>query len=142
MARKPLVATVTDGECFIPLSHKLNGDGYFRKRHKDGVEMFHRTIWKHHGGTIPEGYEIDHKCRTRACFNVEHLRCIPREVHLNHTNRTRYIERYRRAFKYWSYFNGDVTGVHMGEKFGVSNGQASRWIRDWKAEENDDHPLA
>ncbi|MGX9276092.1 HNH endonuclease, partial [Pantoea ananatis] len=25
--------------------------------------MYHRTVWKEQHGDIPEGYEVDHKCR-------------------------------------------------------------------------------
>ena len=45
---RPLRFVTTDCGCFVPLSHKLNPDGYFRKRWGDGpggkvIEMFHRT---------------------------------------------------------------------------------------------------
>lgn len=33
----------------------------------------HRVAWILAGRTIPNGYLIRHKCRTRACCNVEHL---------------------------------------------------------------------
>src|SRR5699024_8802903 len=34
----------------------------------------HRYAWERANGPIPEGMYIDHKCYTRACCNVAHLR--------------------------------------------------------------------
>jgi hypothetical protein len=59
---KPLVFITTEDGCFIPLSHRLNPDGYFRKRFGKELEMFHRLIWRANKGEIPIGYEINHLC--------------------------------------------------------------------------------
>lgn len=86
-----------DNGCIIPLSHKLNHDGYFRKRWgsvRKGVsvvEMFHRFIYRIHNGDIPEGHEVDHICRCRPCCNPEHLRALEATEHTIHTNRTRWL---------------------------------------------------
>lgn len=90
---RPIRFVKNDDGCYLPLSHKLNKDGYFRKRWgSDGqVEMFHRFIWRAHNGEIPEGYEINHLCGCRACSNVEHLECIPGTEHTIKTNRERYV---------------------------------------------------
>jgi hypothetical protein len=95
MVAKALTATIDSNGCFIPTSHKLNADGYFRKRlgssRKDGdaIEMFHRVMWKHFNGEIPDGYEVDHLCGNRACFNVEHLSCVNGSVHAAISNMNR-----------------------------------------------------
>ena len=87
----------TEEGCFIPISHKLNQDGYFRKRWnvagKTIAEMFHRFMWRARKGDIPEGYEINHKCGCRSCSNVEHLECIPGSAHATLTNKERYVDR-------------------------------------------------
>lgn len=132
MAVKPLVAVELEGGCYVPLSHMLNGDGYFRKGRGFENEMFHRTMWKHYGGMIPEGFEIDHLCGNRACFNVEHLRCIKREKHLEHTNRTRYAERLEDARQLWIKADGKITGAELGRLYGVTNSTGCRWIKRWR----------
>lgn len=84
-----------DTGCFVPISHKLNQDGYFRKswgndRTGDRVmEMFHRTIYQMHFGPVPEGYEVDHMCNVRACCNPDHLRAMDGSEHASHSNRER-----------------------------------------------------
>lgn len=94
---RDIVFVTTANGCFIPLSHKLNRDGYFRKRWNVAgetiAEMFHRFIWRARNGEIPEGYEINHKCGCRACSNVDHLECISGSDHAVLTNKERYVDR-------------------------------------------------
>jgi hypothetical protein len=93
MYTKPLVTVTTENGCYVPISHKLNADGYFRKRWANTLEMFHRFIWRAHNGDIPEGYEINHLCGCRSCCNVKHLECIPGQEHTIKTNKERYVDR-------------------------------------------------
>lgn len=36
----------------------------------------HRIAYERHTGAIPEGYDIDHLCRNRACCNPAHLEAV------------------------------------------------------------------
>lgn len=40
------------------------------------VHLAHRVAWEDTHGPIPEGLTIDHKCRVRACVNVEHMELV------------------------------------------------------------------
>jgi hypothetical protein len=41
-------------------------------------EYAHRTMYRKHKGEIPEGMQIDHLCRVRACINPDHLEVVTR----------------------------------------------------------------
>lgn len=131
MRGKKLILEATETGCIIPTSHKLNADGYFRKKTNGVLEMYHRTVWKEHNGYIPDGFEIDHKCRNRAYCNIEHLQTLEGTAHTVKTNRERYADRKETAREYW--LETGCTGLALGEKFGVSFSSACKWIREWKA---------
>lgn len=72
-----------------------NGDGYVRicdkPRNLGGLlVMRHRWFWETYIGPIPEGYEIDHLCKNRRCFNLKHLDCIPGSEHASKSNKERH----------------------------------------------------
>ncbi len=80
----PLVIPKSDAERFVakvilqPSGCKLwtaqiTPDGYGRFS-VDGRKVYvHRWIYEHEIGPIPEGLELDHLCRNRACVEVSHL---------------------------------------------------------------------
>lgn len=75
------VVTTPDG-CMIWNGGKtLGGYGRFAAEtaHRGGVqEMAHRWSYEDKVGPIPEGFDIDHLCRVRACVNPSHLEPVTR----------------------------------------------------------------
>lgn len=140
MRGKQLVLKELSNGCIIPLSHKLNQDGYFRCRDprytgkgRAPLIMYHRYVWEITHGVIPDGYEIDHLCHNRACCNIQHLRCIEGVQHTINHNKTRYKEREERAKEYWL-SHENVTGTDLASLFCVTFSTGSRWIRKWKVQ--------
>lgn len=41
----------------------------------------HRVAYELVRGPIPDGYEVHHECRTRACVNPSHLEALPASAH-------------------------------------------------------------
>lgn len=130
MAKKDLVLETTDTGCIIPISHKLNKDGYFRKVIDGKWVMYHRYVMEEKFGKIPDGYEVNHKCKNRACCNTDHLEILEGSAHATESNTGRNRERQEAAKEFW--LNNECTGVALAERFGVSFGIACRWIRKWK----------
>lgn len=133
---KPLVFETTESGCFVPTSHKLDRDGYFRYHIPNSggrrrMRAFHRIIWEDlHGREIPQGEEIDHICNNRACQNIDHLQVLTREEHMHVTNFRVHGDRKQRAHAYW--LEHECTGTALGEHFGVHQSNANRWIKNWK----------
>lgn len=76
---------IDDNACWIwqgyvtPNGYGLIGDG----RGRAGTSIYtHRASYELHVGPIPEGLDIDHLCRVRACCNPQHLEPVTRAENL------------------------------------------------------------
>lgn len=59
------------GECRVWTGKTAKGYGRMMIRGRE--YQVHRVVYELEKGRIPEGLEIDHLCRNRACQRVEHL---------------------------------------------------------------------
>lgn len=73
---------IRDSGCIEWVGGKtLGGYGAFTVEtgHRSSVKaMAHRWAYENYVGPIPEGYDIDHLCRNRACVNPDHLEPVTR----------------------------------------------------------------
>jgi len=60
----------------------INPNGYGRTQVGGKTQMAHRAAWEQVHGPIPEGLEIDHLCRVRACVNPDHLEAVTHVVNV------------------------------------------------------------
>ena len=76
------------GACDICTSHKVNQDGYLRKRIGLKLTMLHRAIYMElHGFTeLPSGYTLHHLCGNRACCNPAHIIMMSHTDHASYHN--------------------------------------------------------
>lgn len=70
--------SVDDGECWLWTAGTVQGDrgGYGRFRvggTGSKTRMAHVIAYEELVGPIPEGMQLDHLCRNRACVNPAHL---------------------------------------------------------------------
>lgn len=68
--------------CHIWTGAGVKDDGYGRIRVAGKTLLAHKVRWELERGPVPEGRELDHLCRQRACSNLEHLEPVTRAVNL------------------------------------------------------------
>ena len=78
-------------DCWLWTGSLIDGHGQFyagkgQGPYSNGCELAHRYSWKLHGGTIPDGMVIDHKCRVRRCQNPAHMRVVTPRVNGTENN--------------------------------------------------------
>ena len=63
------------GQCW-DWTATIHKTGYGSFRFKGKIALAHRVAFELSKGPIPEGMQIDHTCRQRACVNPDHLRPV------------------------------------------------------------------
>jgi hypothetical protein len=73
-ARRVFAHVDASGDCWEWRGAKTHGYGVINRGGKGtGNEQAHRAVWLLLVGEIPDGFQLDHLCRNRACVNVDHL---------------------------------------------------------------------
>lgn len=71
------------GICWLWTGAKNRGGyGVINRGRRFGTVVVHRAVWELLVGPIPEGTELDHVCRVRACCNPDHLEPVTRAVNV------------------------------------------------------------
>jgi hypothetical protein len=67
--------------CRIWLGSIWDGYGHFSIGRKS--KRAHIASWEEEKGPVPEGMELDHKCRVRCCIEVGHMEPVPHKTNVN-----------------------------------------------------------
>lgn len=67
--------SVREGEHLI-WSGGCRPDGYAQLNLSGNIVLVYQEVWSRENGPVPHGMEIDHKCRNRACIDINHLRLV------------------------------------------------------------------
>lgn len=73
------------GECWEWTGSKT-GNGYGQVGIAGKLTMAHRAVYEYFIADIPDGLDLDHLCRHRACVNPWHMEPVTRSVNLKRGN--------------------------------------------------------
>ena len=127
---------MTSTNCVVPDFGHRNHDGYVRvldkPRSQGGkLKMYHRIKWKEVVGSIPSGYEINHKCKNRECCNIDHFECLPISEHRSKDNALRYKAVADEVYKI-HLENLHLLQRELGAMFGLKQASVSDILRRYK----------
>lgn len=94
----------------------INHDGY-GQMYLDGLTVrAHRVSYVQHLGPIPEGLEIDHLCRNRACINPFHLEPVLHAENIRRSSEALGIRQYATHCKWGHEFTAENTYLVDGKR--------------------------
>lgn len=90
--------------------------------------LAHRLMWTAFNGPIPEGLDLDHLCRNKACVNPDHLEPVTRSENIRRGAGNHKTQAVRPAFcpAGHRYDRGDL----RTEPLGPGQRRSRRWCRD------------
>lgn len=75
--------SLADSGCWIYPTTTDSGYGVIGLGGRGGATAkTHRVAYEHISGPIPDGMDLDHLCRVRACCNPAHLEPVTRQTNL------------------------------------------------------------
>jgi HNH endonuclease len=83
--------------------------------------LAHRAYYEERFGPVPEGMELDHLCRVRACVNPEHLEPVTHTENLRRGRKTKLALREVAAIR-----SSQDTQRVIARQYGITPGHVSR----------------
>lgn len=71
-----------DGDCWAWQAGMVKGYGHFTQGGKPKMMLAHRWSYEAMVTEVPDGLELDHLCRNKACVNPDHLEPVTHAVNI------------------------------------------------------------
>jgi hypothetical protein len=111
---------------------EINERGYGRVSSGHKKMPAHRWSYERHVGPVPDGLELDHLCRNRACVNPAHLEVVTRAENMRRATSTKLTEGLVAEIR--ALGDGGWGFSDIGAAYGVHGDTVSRIVRrkSWK----------
>lgn len=109
---------------------KLEWTGYGRIKRNGKSHTVHVYYWEAINGKKPQGMELDHLCRVRACMRPDHLELVTHKENDRRGASARLKE--ENISEIFSLYNSGITMKNIARMFSISRGHVSDIIRETK----------
>jgi hypothetical protein len=99
----------------------LTKDGYGRTRVNSKNKLAHVREWELKNGAVPDGFQIDHLCKNKACVNPDHLEVVTSAVNCQRRPKTKASAEIVLAIK-----ASTESGAALGRKYNISRSQINK----------------
>lgn len=108
---------VSDTGCWVWL-RRISRTGYGQMTRGGKVVPAHRVYFESRFGPVPEGKDLDHLCRNRACVNPKHLEPVSRAVNSRRGSNTKLTS--EEVAEIRSLVGAGSTHRSVAERFGIA----------------------
>jgi hypothetical protein len=116
-----------DTPCWIWQGTIDKAKGYGSIKIDGKMLKVHRVMYEREVGPIPEGMELDHRCKVRACMNPAHLEPVTGIVNIRRGRHVKLSDSDRAEI---AAFCHDLTPKDVVVRFGLNRSHAWRVLRD------------
>jgi hypothetical protein len=120
--------------CWIwQLATNPKGYGRVRVPNEDRKMLAHRFYYEKHVGPVPEGLQLDHLCRVRACVNPDHLEPVTAAVNTQRGRNALLTPASAFALRFMA-ASTSLSVATIADTFGINDATASHVLsgRSWK----------
>ncbi len=107
-----------DTPCWIWQRSQVGTTGYGKINRKGKTYRAHRLYYEQAFGPVPDGLQLDHLCRQKACVRPSHLEAVSPQTNVRRGPRTKLSTSIAGEIRA-AYHNGGITQSDLAARYGV-----------------------